>query len=117
LAWRTGFWVCNPRLILPSSSFAARFESPQGSLISLRLKLFNNPSEEYTDATDRLGNTNGGRFTTFGGGLPIVNAKGELVGGIGASTGTPAQDQQVVQAGVDALNKIFKEGEALKAKL
>lgn len=64
-----------------------------------------------------MGNTNGGRFTTFGGGLPIFNAKGELVGGIGASTGTPAQDQQVVQAGVDALNKAFKEGGALMAKL
>ena len=46
-----------------------------------------------------------------------MNAKGELVGGIGASTGTPAQDQQVVQAGVDALNELFKEEEALKAKL
>lgn len=34
-----------------------------------------------------LGNSNGGRFTTFGGGLPIVNAKGEVIGGIGASTG------------------------------
>jgi len=32
-----------------------------------------------------LGNTNGGRFTTFGGGLPIVNARGEIVGGIGRS--------------------------------
>lgn len=32
-----------------------------------------------------LGNSNGGRFTTFGGGLPIVNARGEVIGGIGAS--------------------------------
>ena len=71
----------------------------------------------YIDEPYRLGNTNGGRFTTFGGGLPILNAKGEIVGGIGASTGTPAQDQQVVQAGVDALNKIFKEDGVLKAKL
>lgn len=55
-----------------------------------------------------LGNTNGGRFTTFGGGLPIMNAKGEAIGGIGASTGTPAQDQQVVQAGVDALQEVLR---------
>ncbi|CZT48817.1 uncharacterized protein RSE6_09573 [Rhynchosporium secalis] len=55
-----------------------------------------------------LGNSNGGRFTTFGGGLPIVNAKGAVIGGIGASTGTPAQDQQVVQAGVDALEDVLK---------
>jgi uncharacterized protein GlcG (DUF336 family) len=64
-----------------------------------------------------LGNSNGGRFTTFGGGLPITNAKGEVIGGIGASTGTPAQDQQVVQAGVDALNEVLKSGSKLKAKL
>jgi uncharacterized protein GlcG (DUF336 family) len=54
-----------------------------------------------------LGNSNGGRFTTFGGGLPIKNAKGEVIGGIGASTGTPAQDQSVVQAGIDALEAVL----------
>ena len=65
-----------------------------------------------------LGNTNGGRFTTFGGGLPIKNAKGEVVGGIGASTGTPTQDQEVVQAGVDAVEKVLREESGgLKAKL
>ncbi|CAL3971437.1 unnamed protein product [Diplocarpon coronariae] len=63
-----------------------------------------------------LGNSNGGRFTTFGGGLPILNSKGQVIGGIGASTGTPAQDQLVVQAGVDALNKVLKGGK-LRAKL
>jgi uncharacterized protein GlcG (DUF336 family) len=62
-----------------------------------------------------LGNTNGGRFTTFGGGLPITNLKGEVIGGIGASTGTPAQDQQVVQAGVDALEAVLKG--KIKSKL
>ena len=67
---------------------------------------------------NRLGNSNGGRFTTFGGGLPILNARGVVIGGIGASTGTPAQDQEVVQAGVDALNEVFRRGEGvLKAKL
>lgn len=62
-----------------------------------------------------LGNSNGGRFTTFGGGLPITNGKGEVIGGIGASTGTPAQDQQVVQAGVDALDQVLKGN--VKSKL
>jgi uncharacterized protein GlcG (DUF336 family) len=65
-----------------------------------------------------LGNSNGGRFTTFGGGLPIINANGEVIGGIGASTGTPAQDQQVVQAGVDALEEVLRRGDGrVKAKL
>lgn len=62
-----------------------------------------------------LGNTNGGRFTTFAGGLPIMNLKGDVIGGIGASTGTPAQDQQVVQAGVDALQEVLKR--RVRAKL
>jgi len=40
-----------------------------------------------------------------------------VIGGIGASTGTPAQDQEVVQAGVDALEGALKEEGGLKAKL
>lgn len=35
------------------------------------------------------------------GGLPIV-AEGEVVGGIGVSSGAPSQDQDVAQAGIDA---------------
>jgi len=57
-----------------------------------------------------LGNSNGGRFTTFGGGLPIVSAGGEVIGGIGASTGTPAQDQEVVTAGKLAVEAYLKAG-------
>ena len=65
-----------------------------------------------------LGNSNGGRFTTFGGGLPIFNVRNEVIGGIGASTGTPAQDQQVVEAGVDALAAhMGVGGSELKSKL
>ena len=65
-----------------------------------------------------LGNTNGGRFTTFAGGLPIVNGNGQVIGGIGASTGTPSQDQEVSQAGVDALEKHLGKGDSkIKSKL
>jgi uncharacterized protein GlcG (DUF336 family) len=38
----------------------------------------------------------------LGGGIPIVVA-GEIVGGIGASGGTPVEDHQVAQAGLDVL--------------
>lgn len=62
-----------------------------------------------------LGNSNGGRFTIFAGGLPIKNSKGEVIGGIGASTGTPTQDQSVVQAGIDALEAVLNG--KVKAKL
>jgi len=42
----------------------------------------------------------GGRFSTVGGGLPVV-ADGVIVGGIGCSSGTPDQDRQCAQAGID----------------
>ena len=44
----------------------------------------------------------GGRLMVVGGGLPVM-ANGPCVGGIGVSSGTPAQDMQVAQAGIDAL--------------
>jgi len=43
----------------------------------------------------------GGRLMVVGGGLPVV-VEGEVVGGIGVSSGTPDQDRQVAQAGIDA---------------
>lgn len=49
-----------------------------------------------------IGSAIGGRLMVVAGGLPVVVA-GEVVGGIGVSSGTPAQDQDVAQAGIDAL--------------
>ncbi|MGQ9542940.1 MAG: GlcG/HbpS family heme-binding protein [Candidatus Bathyarchaeia archaeon] len=46
--------------------------------------------------------SNQGRFMIFGGGLPIV-VRGEVVGGIGCSSGTAEEDRIVAQAGLDAL--------------
>ncbi|MFV0245814.1 MAG: GlcG/HbpS family heme-binding protein [Qingshengfaniella sp.] len=43
----------------------------------------------------------GGRLIVVGGGLPVL-VDGEVVGGIGVSSGTPAQDMEVAQAGVDS---------------
>lgn len=42
----------------------------------------------------------GGRLMVVGGGLPVI-VNGEVVGGIGISSGTPLQDQDVAQAGID----------------
>jgi len=47
--------------------------------------------------------SNQGRFTIFGGGLPIL-IKGEVVGGVGCSSGTAEQDREVAQAGLSALS-------------
>lgn len=44
----------------------------------------------------------GGRLCVVGGGLP-VSVDGEVVGGIGVSSGTPEQDMECAQAGIDFL--------------
>ena len=42
----------------------------------------------------------GGRISTVGGGLPVIY-EGDRLGGIGVSSGTPQQDMEVSQAGID----------------
>lgn len=46
----------------------------------------------------------GGRLCVVGGGLPVA-VDGDVVGGIGLSSGTPAQDMECAQAGIDHLLK------------
>lgn len=41
-----------------------------------------------------------GRLMVVGGGLPVL-WDGQVVGGIGVSSGSPSQDQAVAQAGID----------------
>lgn len=45
----------------------------------------------------------GGRFSVLGGGLPVT-VEGQVVGGIGLSSGTPEQDMECAQAGLDHFN-------------
>lgn len=47
--------------------------------------------------TWRIKGTNGGRFSTIGGGVPVV-VDGAVVGGIGVSSGSAAQDVDVAEA-------------------
>ena len=58
-------------------------------------------------------NSNGGRFMLIGGGIPIT-IDGQIVGAIGVSTGTPAQDIECAQAGVDALAAWTKKRQGAK---
>ena len=44
--------------------------------------------------------TNGGHFSIIGGGLPVT-VDGEIVGGVGVSSGTADEDLVVAQAAVD----------------
>ena len=59
-----------------------------------------------------INNSNGGRFMTIAGGVPIIK-DGVVVGAIGCSTGTPSQDEDVAKQGVQAVEKSF----GIKAKL
>lgn len=52
------------------------------------------------EPTFGIHNTNGGRFSIIGGGLP-VEVDGQVVGGIGISSGTAEQDLVVAQAAVE----------------
>tara|TARA_B100001057_G_scaffold134489_1_gene133949 strand:- start:96 stop:524 length:429 start_codon:yes stop_codon:yes gene_type:complete len=45
-----------------------------------------------------------GRLSVVGGGLPVI-VDGEVVGGIGLSSGTPNQDMDCAQAGIDYFMK------------
>ena len=45
--------------------------------------------------------SNQGRFVIFGGGVPIL-VKGECIGAVGCSSGSPEQDEQVAHAGTNA---------------
>jgi uncharacterized protein GlcG (DUF336 family) len=49
--------------------------------------------------TWRIKGTNEGRFTVIGGGVPLTS-DGEVVGGIGVSSGTAEQDEDVAHAAV-----------------
>jgi uncharacterized protein GlcG (DUF336 family) len=46
--------------------------------------------------------SNQGRFMIVGGGLPIF-VQGVIAGGVGCSSGSPEQDRDVCQAGIDKL--------------
>lgn len=67
-----------------------------------------NPTEHYNklchpgSPTFGIHVTNEGHFCIIGGGLPVL-VDGAVVGGIGVSSGTPAQDIEVAQAGIDAV--------------
>jgi uncharacterized protein GlcG (DUF336 family) len=52
-----------------------------------------------------LSSTLGGRLVVVAGGLPVLS-DGEVVGGIGVSSGSPAQDLEVAEAGVLAFSEI-----------
>lgn len=47
-----------------------------------------------------INTSQGGKFSIVPGGLPVF-VNGNIVGGIGISSGTPDQDEEIAQAGLD----------------
>lgn len=64
------------------------------------------PTHEYGTASQPgapawgISSALGGRLMVVAGGLPVEH-DGQVIGGIGVSSGSPAQDQSVAQAGID----------------
>lgn len=50
----------------------------------------------------------GGRLLVVAGGLPVI-VEGEVVGAIGVSSGTPAQDTECAQAGIKSFIRSFSD--------
>ena len=48
--------------------------------------------------------TNGGKIVIFGGGEPLYNRKGELIGGLGVSGGSEEQDTALAKYGKEIFN-------------
>jgi uncharacterized protein GlcG (DUF336 family) len=53
--------------------------------------------------------SNQGRFMIVGGGLPVF-VDGKIAGGVGCSSGSPEQDREVAQAGIDRLLQSLQTG-------
>jgi glc operon protein GlcG len=68
--------------------------------------LFKKPTQQLEDSINhgRYAAITAAGFMEMQGGLPVV-VDGQVVGAIGASFATPAQDVQVAQAGLAALNQ------------
>ncbi len=50
--------------------------------------------------------TNGGKIVIFGGGEPLCNSKGDIIGGLGVSGGTEEQDTALAEYG----KQLFEKG-------
>ena len=47
---------------------------------------------------------NGGQFVVFGGGFPLIKGS-EVIGAVGVSGGTVAEDMQIARAGIEAFGE------------
>ncbi|MFF3223225.1 heme-binding protein [Nocardia suismassiliense] len=81
-------WLASNELAVAKARTSVKFQAPSEAL--------NSPLElgRPVPHFDHLG----GGLLLMGGGLPILDGEGHLIGGIGVSGGTPEQDAEVARA-------------------
>lgn len=85
-----GAWLASNDLALAKSRTSVMFEAPSEAL---------NSPLQVGEPLPHFDHTNGG-LLLMGGGVPIVNDEGQLIGGLGVSGGTPEQDAEIAQTAI-----------------
>ncbi|KAI5210060.1 DUF336-domain-containing protein [Aureobasidium subglaciale] len=124
-AWTTDF---NIAIVDATLNLVHFVRQPTAKLTSIQISIdkaftaagHRQPTSAYKHANFLPGgpaygihNSNGGRFMLIGGGVPI-KVDGQVVGAVGVSTGTPAQDEEVALAGVKAVDEWVKKRQGPK---
>jgi uncharacterized protein GlcG (DUF336 family) len=61
-----------------------------------------------SSAPSGMGNATAQRFCALGGGVPIIDDEGQILGAIGCSTGMSMQDEDAARAGRDAVMELIR---------
>lgn len=85
-----GAWLASNDLALAKSRTSVMFEAPSEAL---------NSPLQVGEPFPHFDHTNGG-LLLMGGGVPIVDDEGQLIGGLGVSGGTPEQDAEIAQTAI-----------------
>lgn len=86
-----GAWLASNDLAITKARTSVMFEAPSEAL---------NTPLTLNQPVPHFDHTNGG-LLLMGGGFPIVDDAGTLVGAIGASGGTPDQDAEMARAAAE----------------
>ncbi len=94
-ARQPGAWLGSVDIAMKKAKTARYFDMPTSEIGKL-----SQPGESLYN----IEVSNGG-LISFGGGFPLKNADGNVIGAIGVSGGAVPQDEQVAKAGLEALGK------------
>lgn len=92
-ARQEGAWLGSIDIAIKKAKTARYFDMPTADLA---------PMAQPEQPLYGIEVSNGG-LIVFGGGIPIKNSAGDVIGAIGVSGGTVKQDVQVAEAGLEAL--------------